>query len=195
MLRHAYLQLTGSRPRGGPLQRGGEDAELTFADANQLRRGMNLCIDIFAAFLLMVGDILLSRISTHGVECHFGIIRSILRGVSTWDRWLDAETFASIVPGFRQSLGLPAHQRRRSRALPVGALAQRGDFPGSLRPFDASEEELRAAARDFVDGERPQLITEYMCYLMENGAESAEPATPGTFTGMISEGRYVRGGS
>jgi hypothetical protein len=182
MLRHMYLSITGPRVRGGPVQRGPADAHLTFADVNQLRRGMNLCVAIFAVFLLVAGPIPLSRISTHGVECHFDIIRSILRGVSTWESWLDANTFASLIPVFRRSIGLHAHQPRRSRSLSVGAEAQRGDFLGSLPPFRADEDSLRGAAR--LDGERSDLIMEYLSYLMERGAEEAEPATPGAFSGM-----------
>jgi hypothetical protein len=115
-----------------------------------------------------------------------------LRGVSTWERWLDAETFASLVLGFRESLGFPPHQLRRSRALPVGAEAQRGSFPGLLPPFRADDDSIREAARQFVDGVHSDLIHEYLCYLMEYGAEDAEPATPGVFSGMTSEGRYMR---
>ena len=36
---------------------------------------------------------------------------------------------------------------------------------------------------------RSDLINEYLCYLMKRGAEEAESATPGAFSGMTSEGR------
>jgi hypothetical protein len=151
----------------GAVQRGPTDAHLTFSDANQLRREMNICVAIFPAFLLVPGQILLSRIGTHGVECHYGLIHTILRGVSTWERCLDVETLASLIPVFRQSLVLHPHQLSRSRALPIGAEAQRGSFPGSWPPFRADDYSIREAARYFVDGVPSDLIHEYLCYHME----------------------------
>jgi hypothetical protein len=55
--------------------------------------------------------------------------------------------------------------------------------------LSADEDSLREAARQFVDDVRSDLIMEYLCYLTERGAEEAEPATPGAFSGMTSEGR------
>jgi hypothetical protein len=192
MFRAQHTLATGRRRRGAPVQRGSAADEFTFADANQLRRAMNYCAEVFAAFFLHVGDILLSRIGTHCVEGHFGIIRSILRGVSTWEGWMDAETFAALVPGFRESLGLPRGQPRRSRVLPVGALARRGDESGSA-PFAADDDGLLAAARQFINGEHPDLIRDYMEHLLRASGDLVEPARPHAFAGMISQARVMRG--
>jgi hypothetical protein len=193
MFRREYRQITAPRrDRDAPVQRGSATAELTFADANQLRRAMNFCMAVYAAFVLHVGNILLSRIGTHSVESHFGIIRSVLRGVSSWQRWLDAETFAGLVPRFRESLGLPRNQPRRSRVLPVGALALRGSG-GAL--FAGDEQELLAAARAFVDGERPQVMIDYLYLLLEATEDVTEPANPQPFAGVTSQARVMRQGA
>jgi hypothetical protein len=193
MFRAEHAQVTAPRKKGGPVQRGGADADLTFADANQLQRVMNYCVAVVAGLFMHVGDVLLSRIGTHGVECHFGIIRSILRGVSSWRRWMEAETFAALAPGFRASFGLPRSQPSRSRVLPMGARVRRGDQSGA-GPFVADEDELRAAARLFIEGEHPDLIRDYLYHLLQASGDVIEPAEPLSFAGMTSQARYMRAG-
>jgi hypothetical protein len=72
---------------------------------------MNLCVAVYAA-LDMESSVHLGRIGTHPVEGHFGVVRAALRGVSQWRTWLSAEVFASIIPEFRDRLGLRARPRR-----------------------------------------------------------------------------------
>jgi hypothetical protein len=63
----------------------------------------------------------------------------------------------------------------------VGDEWQRGNFDGSLSAFGADEDSLREAARLFVDGERPGLIIERLCYIIDPAGQDAEQATPWSF--------------
>jgi hypothetical protein len=146
------------------LQRGGSDVRFSFADRNQLRLS---------------------------VEGHFGVVSAALRGVSQWRSWVTSEVFASIIPEFRDRLGLRARPRR-GRAHRMGAVVSR-DAGNLVEPFPHDMIEL-GAARAFVSGGEAGddgAFLEYLGYLVtgfqdEPGAEVQSP-----FAGAMSAARAM----
>jgi hypothetical protein len=80
----------------------------------QLFRSENLCVALYHALVnLSDEDILyLGRIGSHSVECHFGLVRSMLRGDDRLDRWYSAETKAVLVERLLSQLGQDPITRR-----------------------------------------------------------------------------------
>jgi hypothetical protein len=65
-------------------------------------RTMNLCITLYLEILEWVDsgcsyDLALSRFGTHSIECHFGIVRSLMKGDSRLERFLSAQMKAVLV--------------------------------------------------------------------------------------------------
>jgi hypothetical protein len=65
---------------------------------------MNLCVALFYAIKNF--PLALGRLGAHSIECHFGIIRSVLRGQGQWRLWCGAEAFAALLREMKQRLGL-----------------------------------------------------------------------------------------
>jgi uncharacterized membrane protein len=96
--------------------------EVTNANRNHLRRLMNLCVGLFFALRTFDWEINLARLETHGIEGHFGIVRSALRGRGQWNSWKGAEASTALLRANKEKLGLKA-RGRASRIRIAGALA------------------------------------------------------------------------
>ena len=92
--------------------------------SDQIRRGVNLCVAVFSILERFPDiDIALGRIGSHSLECHFGIVRAVLRHDDRFDRWLSAEAKAIMIGRFLSNLGVPDF-RRRTRVAASGATAR-----------------------------------------------------------------------
>jgi hypothetical protein len=173
-------------------ERAPDGSRVSFADANQLHRGMNLCAALMAALVAVSGPLSIRRIGTHCVEYHFGIVRSVLHGVSNWRSWLSAEAFAALMPEMRAALGLSPAAASRSRAEPIGAVLGSDDPEGSYDGFDCEEQALLMAASTFVIGRGScDLFYEYLGSLV-NADLMDEAPTAGPYAGVWAEGRPFR---
>jgi hypothetical protein len=80
------------------------------------RGACNTCIGLYWAITKYGGrpdfELTLNRIGSHSVECHFGMTRSILRGVPRWERFLDAQVKAVMLRNTMQQLRFPPYIRR-----------------------------------------------------------------------------------
>jgi hypothetical protein len=72
----------------------------------QLYRGANLCVVLYRVLTRIDEPLALGRIGSHSLECHFGIVRAILRGDDRWERWLSAEVRAELAAEYIQDLDL-----------------------------------------------------------------------------------------
>jgi hypothetical protein len=93
---------------------------------NQLNRAMNLCVALQLTIELYPSRLALGRVGSHSLECHFGMVRAVLRADDRWDRWLSAEAHAILVQRFLDELGVPPMQRR-SRSAISGVVLSDGD--------------------------------------------------------------------
>jgi hypothetical protein len=50
------------------------------------------------------GPLALGRIGSHSLECHFGMVRTILRRDDQWARWLAAEVRAALTAEYVHGL-------------------------------------------------------------------------------------------
>jgi hypothetical protein len=88
----------------------------------QLIRGESLCVALYHALahLRHEDTLVLGRIGSHSAECHFGIVRTMLRGDDRFDRWMSAEAKAVMVERLISQLGYEP-MTRRSRVPISGA--------------------------------------------------------------------------
>jgi hypothetical protein len=86
---------------------------LVFVDKIHLHRACNLCIALYYAILRYDRHgLALSRIGSHSCEVHFGSIRSMLRGCTTFERWVTAEAVTIVMDAFADDIGLNRAERR-----------------------------------------------------------------------------------
>jgi hypothetical protein len=65
-------------------------------------------------------ELALNRIGSHSMEYHFGMTRSAFRGVTRWERFLDAEVKALMLRNMMKRPRLPPYIRRF--AMPAGCI-------------------------------------------------------------------------
>jgi hypothetical protein len=175
---------------------------LTPADANQLRRAMNLCVALSGAMFLM-DDVALQRIGTHEVEGHFGLVRTALQGQSQWRSWLSAEVFASLVPEFREQLGLARTRHARGRESRVGVRLGQMDVEGAFdewRSYGEGDDEhlvelrdLLLSAEDFTEGRPSPAFFEYLAAVVVALGSEPEPHAPGPMACFQSQWQHASG--
>jgi hypothetical protein len=81
----------------------------------QMIRGMNLCVSLWRALHTPCPEgirIALGRIGSHSLECHFGIVRSMLHGERRFDLWMCAEVRAELVSRYLDDLRIDPITRR-----------------------------------------------------------------------------------
>jgi hypothetical protein len=80
------------------------------------RRACNVCIGLYWA-LTKYGarpdfHLAPNRIRSHSIECHFGMIRSALKGDPRWDEFLAAQIKAAVLQNMMRRLEFPSYIRR-----------------------------------------------------------------------------------
>jgi hypothetical protein len=210
MFRQQYDVLVAS----GLPYRGPVGQVLAFNTPDHLRRAMNLCVVLYW-IIQMRCPADLSRIGTHPLELRFGLLRCLLRGVTRWNYFVGAETYAELVKIYASKIGvtLPAPAKRAKvggavlnlfpQAEPVEML---GEYTRDERGRAVDFPCLRAAARDFMSPDavaRRRSLPIFFPYLagiaafLEDHADATEDPTPdGFFAGTACEARYkALGGS
>jgi hypothetical protein len=78
--------------------------------------------------------LVVGRLGTHDVECHFGLIRSVLRGQAKWTFWKWAEAYNELLRRWLGELGLRQHGRS-GRLQVSGAHVPLEDPEGAIQKF------------------------------------------------------------
>jgi hypothetical protein len=122
----------------------------------QIIRSRNLCVALYHALTHIAPgtSLALGRIGSHAVECHFGMVRSMLRGDDRLDRWLSAEVKAIMVSRLLAQLGQDPITRRsrvpisgvRVASTDVAAAFDRAWLVDAVLALANGEDEGEAAA-------------------------------------------------
>jgi hypothetical protein len=133
---------------------GGSDKTKTFWTKAMCKRACNLCVGLGWA-LIKWGDrddfwLALSRISSHPVECHFGMTRSTLAGDVRWTRFFAAQVTASLMHSIMWTYGIRPYIRRF-----------KNEAGCTLSPY-------LPANLDVPFGNIGQLVYDTICLLWEN---------------------------
>jgi hypothetical protein len=156
-----------------------------------------------------LGRVARGRRGAAPVECHFGIVRSVLSDDDRWSRWLSAEVQAELIKEFLADLELPEH-RRRTRASNAGvdaaprAAEDRATLVHSPRSLEEVADlawswgSLSPAALARVSEEEPRLfgpqrprIFEKWLRALSTAIDAASERTRGVAQGDLAGGVHL----
>ena len=180
---------------------------------DQILRAMNLCVMMFFVLVhFRAMRIAMGRLGSHALECHFGLVRSMLRGDDRFEMWMAAEVRAMLLTQFLASLEVPSVSRRTRVPISgaqVPALEEEDievTFEGIeglsgevtfTHDFDRDLDWCVAAAREFgevvdsFDNDFSRMVLELEAHL--EGCGIREPLRPqGSRAGVAHVTRFMQ---
>jgi hypothetical protein len=141
---------------------------ITIFERKHLRSAMYLSVALFYAIKSFTSALALSRLGTRSIECHFGIVRSALRGQGQWRLWCGIDAFAALLRAMNARPGL-ATRPHAGRVAIAGIKMVRTDdglqfgHPVWTEPGSEERAMVLHCAKAAVKGDKGAMAVKWSC--------------------------------